>query len=462
MFQKLFPNVKLALLLALTVLAIGVNEKRVAAQVPAGFGATPIFDEEFNGTSLDPATWTYRGAGTVKHLCQIDPSAVTVRDGHARISIYGGKNQQGIETNFCGAIATQSGTFLHRYGYWEVSARYHYQPGLHCGFWVDSPQINSPLVNDPQGSGTEMDVFERIESADDISYDHAVWWNGYGPYATGIAHEGKQSNLDDGNFHTFGLAWTPGGMTFYIDGVKTWHLSASEAAVSNIPEYIILDTEVSSGGNIPVGGYGPLGSSTSPYMDVDYVRVYPYSTKTTSTTLIPIAEAYVQDGNAAKDNFFGSRTLSVKSAEGGDNQKTYLKFDLSKLTGTILQATIYLTPVRVGESKADEVANYLPNSKSINIANYVPNNGWSAGEMTWNNQPDASVRLSSGTIYGAGLLTNFDVTAVAKAGKQLSVQIAPDPSSSGQVPVAYGSSRNETVSYRPRLVVITGQSQTRR
>ena len=76
----------------------------------------------------------------------------------------------------------------------------------------------------PQESGTEMDVFERIESADRTSYDHAVWWNGYDAYATGVSRESKQSNLNDGNFHKFGLAWTPESLTFYIDGIQTWRL----------------------------------------------------------------------------------------------------------------------------------------------------------------------------------------------------------------------------------------------
>lgn len=218
----------------------------MAAQVPSGFDSTPIFDEEFDGNSLNSANWTYRGAGTVKHECYIDSSAVAVANGHLRIHIYTAKNSQGVQTNYCGAITTQSGTFLHTYGYWEVNVRYHYQPGMHCGFWVDSPLIRSPIINNPQQSGTEMDVFEHMESAGRTEYDHAVWWNGYGAYATGIAHEGKQSNLDDGNFHTFGLGWTPGSLTFYIDGVQTWHLPASDAAISNTPEYIILDTELTS------------------------------------------------------------------------------------------------------------------------------------------------------------------------------------------------------------------------
>jgi endo-1,3-1,4-beta-glycanase ExoK len=455
MFQVMIQNAKRVLVLALSVLATTTCVRCVAAQVPDGFGTTPVFDEEFNGTSLNPANWTYRGAGTVKHECYIDSSAVTVANGHARIRIYTAKNSQGVQTNYCGAITTQSGTFLHRYGYWEASVRYHYQPGLHCGFWVDSPLISSPIVNNPQESGTEMDVFERIESADRTSYDHAVWWNGYGAYSTGIPHEGKQSNLDDGNFHVFGLAWTPGSLNFYIDGVQTWHLSASDAAISNIPEYIILDTELASATNIPSGGYGTLGSPSNPYMEVDYVRVYPYSTKTTSTALSPISEAYVQDGNAATTNFVGSPMLFVKNGEAGNKQNSYLRFDLSNITGRVLQATLYLTPAMVGESKTVDVANYVPNSKTINVANYVPDNSWTASGITWNNQPVISARLSKGINYGQGILTNFDVTAMAKAGKQLSVQIAGDTSSGKPTSVAYGSQENGTTNYRPQLVVIS-------
>jgi endo-1,3-1,4-beta-glycanase ExoK len=452
MFQIVIRNIKRV---SLSVLAAGICVSCVAAQVPTGFDSTPIFDDEFTGTSLNPMKWTYRGAGTVKHDCSIDSSAVTVANGHARIRIYTVKNSQGVPTNYCGAITTQSGTFLHTYGYWEASVRYHYQPGLHCGFWVNSPLIKSPIVNNPQQSGTEMDIFERIESADHTSYDHAIWWNGYGAYATGTAHEGRQSNLDDGNFHTFGLAWTPGILTFYVDGTQTWDLSASDAAISNIPEYIILDTELTSASNIPSGGYGPLGSSSNPYMEVDYVRVYPYSTKTISTTISPIADAYVQDGSAAATNFVGSPTLFVKNGEAGNKQNSYLKFDLSNITATVLQATLYLTPAIVGESKSVTVGNYVPDSKSVTVANYVPDNGWTASGITWNNQPAISAQLAKGTNYGQGIQTNFDVTAMAKAGKQLSVQIAGDPSNGKPTSVAYGAEENGTINYRPQLVIIS-------
>ncbi len=413
------------------------------AQVPAGFGTTPIFDEEFNGSSLDTSVWSYRGEGTQRDDCFIDSSAVHVANGYARISIYTANNAQGVPTNYCGAITTQNGSFLHAYGYWEANVRYQYQQGIQCSFWIQSPTVGATIGN-PQQSGVEMDVFEHTHfNATPTGYDHAVIWNGYGAYSQSASHVGTLSNLNDGNFHRFGLAWTPGNLTFYVDGQQTWSLSASDAAISDIAEYIILDTELPNASYVPAGGYGPLGSSTNAYLDVDYVRIYPYSTNVTSTTLSDIADAYVRDGSYANTNFGGSSTLVVKQDATGYNRNSWLKFDLSQITGTVLQATLYLTPTSAGENNI------------YNFANYATDNSWIADEITWNNQPKVSGRLSTGISFGAGILTYFDVTAAAKAGQQLSIQIAPDTPTGSSAWVEYASQENGTVNYQPRLVVLS-------
>src|SRR5580765_4531470 len=110
MSQQRIQCVKRTLLLGLLVLTTGTGVNRMAAQVPTGFGTTPIFDEEFNETSLDTSVWTYRGEGTQRNDCYIESSAVNVANGFARISIYTANNSQGVQTNYCGAITTQSGT----------------------------------------------------------------------------------------------------------------------------------------------------------------------------------------------------------------------------------------------------------------------------------------------------------------------------------------------------------------
>ena len=436
-------RVKQILLSGLLIFVTGIGINRMSAQVPTGFGATPTFDEEFNGTTLDTSVWSYRGEGTQRNDCFIDSSAVNVANGYARISIYTANNAQGVQTNYCGAITTQSGTFLQTYGYWEANVRFQYQQGMQSSFWIQSPTIGA-IIGNPQQSGVEMDVFEHTAwAAGPTLYDHALHWNGYGAYHQTVGHNGNQSNLDDGAFHTFGLAWTPGNLTFYVDGVVDWSLSASDAAISDIAEYIILDTELPTASRVPSGGYGPLGSSSNAYLDVDYVRVYPYLTNTTSTTLNPVADAYVRDGSYADTNFGGSATLVTKQDTTGYNRNSYLKFDLSQITGTVLQATLYLTPTSQGENN---VTNY---------ANYVADNCWTETGITWNNQPQTAGQMSTGLNYSADLLTNFDASAYATAGQPFSVQIAPDTPTGSAAWVDYASQENGNVNYQPQLVVIS-------
>lgn len=254
------------------------NDITRPTRVPSGFGATPIFNEEFNESSLDQSVWTYRGEGTQRDDCLIDASAVKVTNGFARISIYTAPNAQGKQVNYCGAITTQNGSFLHTYGYWEARVRFHWQQGIQCAFWLQSPTIGT-FPGDPQQSGVEIDIFEHNNSVESATaYDHAVLWNGYKKYGQHVDHFATQEDLNDDKFHVAGLAWTPGTLTFYLDGQKTWTLNASDSAISDVAEYIIFDTELPNANNVPEQGFGALGSPNNAFLDVDYVRVYPYNT----------------------------------------------------------------------------------------------------------------------------------------------------------------------------------------
>lgn len=443
MLRLRIRSLQLSCFAAMYVLLAVAGASCATAQIPAGFGTTPTFDEEFNETAVNTSVWSYRGEGTQRNDCFIDSSAVSVANGFARINIYTANNSQGVQTNYCGALTTQNGSFLQTYGYWEANVRYQYQPGMQCSFWIQSPSQGS-IINNPQQSGVEMDVFEHTSgNTTTTGYDHALHWNGYSTYHQSVGHNGTLSNLNDGNFHRFGLAWTPGNLTFYVDGQQTWFLKASDTAISNIAEYIILDTELPNAAVVPSGGYGPLGSSSNAYLDVDYVRVYPYSTNTTSTTLSPIADAYVRDGNYANTNFGGSGTLVTKKDATGYNRNSYLMFDLSGITGTVLQATLYMTSTSQGQSNITD------------YANYAASNSWTANTITWNNQPASSGTMSTGISYAANMLTNFDASVYATSGQQFSVELAPDTPTGTNAWIDYASQENGTTNSRPQLVVIS-------
>jgi endo-1,3-1,4-beta-glycanase ExoK len=234
--------------------------------IPAGLLATPVVDEEFNGTALNTSLWEYRTG--VRNLCTQDSTAVTEANGYLEESIY--TDATGI--NHCGAIDTAK-TFTQTYGYWEAAVRYTYQPDIQCSFWIQSA-TNGATLSNPQASGVEMDVFEHTtQNSLPTGFDHALLWDGY---VAGVGQATsinlQQANLNDGNFHVFSIAWTPTSYTFYVDGQVTWTQTGTTVPISSALEYAILDTELPSVAQ--AGGYGALGSSSNLHLDVDYVRIY--------------------------------------------------------------------------------------------------------------------------------------------------------------------------------------------
>ena len=167
-------------------------------QMPDGFGRKPIFDEEFNQTSLDTKRWSFRGLGK-RDDCEVDSSAISVGGGFARIRIYSTPTN-GKLTNYCGAISTQLG-FMHTYGYWEAAVRFKNQPGMQASFWLQSPTIGK-IIGNPQQSGVEMDVFEHIASeSNPRGYDHALHWDGYQPgIHKSAAHKAAYETLMTASF----------------------------------------------------------------------------------------------------------------------------------------------------------------------------------------------------------------------------------------------------------------------
>ena len=246
----------------------------IPAQVPLGFNPRPVFDDEFNGTALDPFKWDYRELGSRGAAIQTK-DAIRVANGYLTIKTYSTVDPDGKVNVYSGMISTEK-SFKMTYGYWEASIRFHYNPGTQPAFWVQSPSIGTP-VGSPEKAGVEMDIFEHTsKTTEATTYDHAFHWDGYEVSHKVKAQYFTRPNLKDGKFHTFGLEWTPAGYRFFVDGQIDWDLTALEVPVSQVAEYIILSTEVYR--NIPSSGYGNPESSTATF-DVDYVRAYSYVPK---------------------------------------------------------------------------------------------------------------------------------------------------------------------------------------
>lgn len=235
---------------------------------PAGYYL--VWADEFNGAALDTTKWNYWLAGPRRDAINTS-SAVSVGGGNLAITTYTTNS-----THYTGMIATDN-KFRTKFGYWEASIDWNDAPGMWSAYWMQSPTMGAD-ISDPVTSGCEIDIAEHrwIDSASNNIADKVqanIHWNGYGAshVSQGSGNVGTGLNI---GFHIYGFKWTAGSYDFTIDGVSKW--TGGSSPVSRSTEWMILSSEVDDGswaGNIPAGGYGNLGTSTTK-MTVDYVRYY--------------------------------------------------------------------------------------------------------------------------------------------------------------------------------------------
>lgn len=168
--------------------------------------------------------------------------------------------------------------------------------------------------------------------------------------------------------------------------------------------------------------------------------------------LASAADAYVQDGTAATNNFGTDAVLNVKrSATSTYNRYAYLKFDIGNLNGQIAGAKLRLFGRLAGAAGGD-----------VPLGVYaVPEIGWNEASLTWNNKPPAgAIALSGVTIVNVtARWYEVDLTAFVRAEKAAGRGTISLVLKGTQPSNAYSSfnSREAIGAERPELEVATGQ-----
>ncbi len=214
-----------------------------------------VWEDEFEGTTLDSTKWRVRGVGP-RAIAYVSEQAVEVADGF--LNLYALK--QG-DTLLGSAVGTQD-LYMPRYGYFECRAQLQQSPGVWAAFWLQSKLIAKG--EDPSVYGAEIDVMEFFRKLGKDIVSHNVHW-AYGPNQQ--TTHGMQSYLEgvSEGFHTFGLEWLPDKYIFYIDGLKFYEVTQG---ISNIEEYLILSMEYP-------GNKKDMRKTKFPdVFIVDYVKVY--------------------------------------------------------------------------------------------------------------------------------------------------------------------------------------------
>lgn len=283
---------------ALTRLALGTAVAALAlpfvAPAKPTEASTPVFFEDFNGSSLDTANWLVakRQWGGANANGGVVPENVKVQNGKLVLEAHGdlytgpvkGVNKDGTTRadgkRVGAAIATNA---YYGSGSYEISMKVAPRLGVCSAVWTFHYQEVEPGDPQYQGSGDYYVVNHEIDieipgrtgpTHTNIGFDKALLntWTGEneGEYTTGYTNLGKF--VDDNQFHTYRFDWHTGGngetkrVDFYLDGVFL------RSATADVPDIA---------GRLWLGAWFPNGWTGTPNFDtdtfeIDWVRITPF------------------------------------------------------------------------------------------------------------------------------------------------------------------------------------------
>lgn len=234
-----------------------------------------VFSDEFRGSSVDERKWntSYRWGpdwiiNNEKQYyvdTQEDPDfgydPFSFDGEHLTISARRTPDDLRSDANWqrwmSGALTTYK-KFTMKYGYVEMRAKLPRGQGLWPAFWL--------LHQSETDHRPEIDVVEMLGRDPDTVYQTYHWYEDYSLRSTPSYRVEETDYSDD--FHTYGMLWEPGKVTWYVDGRETHQFDSGNVSSENM--YILV--------NLAVGGTwagSPDDSTPSPSRyTIDFIRAY--------------------------------------------------------------------------------------------------------------------------------------------------------------------------------------------
>jgi beta-glucanase (GH16 family) len=238
-------------------------------------GYNLVFSDEFYALNLSPTgtgsyTW-YPGIWWEPTIPL--PSLMTDSNSSLNLtwSASGGMSNTSVST--LSRDATQGHTF--RYGYFEARMRWDVATGAWPAFWM------VPIQGAQGATDTgELDIFEGQGSQPSAYFGTLHEWNG----TTEIWHSNPNlaslpSTNDFSQWHTYGMLWVPGKVTWYYDNVALF--SSSTTAIFDAQDFFLV-LGMAEGANWTKGDMtGVTASNLNLY--VDWIRVWQSGTASISS-----------------------------------------------------------------------------------------------------------------------------------------------------------------------------------
>ena len=271
------------------------NQIAVASQ-PLAWG-DPAWSDEFDGAPMqmpDPTKWSFEvgggGWGSKQLQTYCSPGGVTAKgcdihhpnaflDGSGHLVLRAERSPGGNQWN--SARITTRGLKEFQYGRIEVRLKMPVGKGLWPSVWM----LGSDYLSHPWPESGSFDFVENValNSGSNGLGPSMIRSTIHGPHyygANGLWHDFHLPNgarVDDGNFHSYGVIWSPEMIQFYVDDPANVFFVANSSDIPDGSRWV-FDHPFFLLMNLAVGGDwpgDPDGTTPNPAdMLVDYVRLY--------------------------------------------------------------------------------------------------------------------------------------------------------------------------------------------
>jgi beta-glucanase (GH16 family) len=278
-----------------------------ASYAPATQAQTLVWEDNFDGSSIDGNKWTYDvGTGCQIGNCgwgNAELEYYTSRPENARVEngnlVIEARREDFGGMPFTSARLKTEGRMHFKYGTLEARIKI---PQAGNGLWPAYWMLGAVGVWPARGEIDMLEAGSAQAIADGMANRRvgaAVHWDYNGSQADYGSDYNSATDLQN-DFHTYKLTWDANYIRMAIDGQQYFEFAISDIQGGSLDEFhaqqfLLLNLAV--GGNYP--GIHDVAGITAPIpgkMEVDYIRLYQDT---------PGAELYVGSANAAPAGKFG-------------------------------------------------------------------------------------------------------------------------------------------------------------
>jgi beta-glucanase (GH16 family) len=251
--------------------ALLTHAQSLPAPLSGSTGYQMVFHDEFDSLNLSPTgTGSFTWYDGVWFNHQRAPLA-NISVSNSILTLLWTAGQPSTDTSITTLSRDKTRYHAWRYGYFEARLRWDVVTGAWPAFWMIPVQdaIGTDIYSGQKESG-EIDIFEGQGDQPYTYFATIHDWLNLKDTANLNNVVKLSPSVDMSQFHTYGILWVPGQMTWYLDGVAIH--SEIAPPIFDIQDFFVV-LGMQEGAAWKAGNMTGV-TATSMKMDVDWFRVW--------------------------------------------------------------------------------------------------------------------------------------------------------------------------------------------